>query len=310
VADVVGDRCGGPQGDARGGGPRIGPIVVDRISGVITATMRLLLPALLLALAPVTAGDARADTLTVVTLNLWHDQQDWPRRRAMILDELRTLGPDVICLQEVLQHATLRNQAHDLADSLGYGVTFASVDPDTGVKRYGNAILARHPALETGWKPLEPKNDYRVVAHMRIDYRGWELDVFCTHLHHTAEGAAIRAEQVRDLLDFVKARRGKGATVLAGDFNASPRAPELREVMKRHLDVFAALHRGAGRDTVTTLNPAKGHAPRRIDYVFVSRDGRPRLEPLSSEIVFDEPAADGTWPSDHFGVVAKFRVGR
>ena len=261
-----------------------------------------------LAPAPVTTGVARADTLTVVTLNIWHDQRDWPRRCAMILDELRSLRPDVICLQEVLQHAALRNQAYDLADSLGYRVTFGSVDPDTSVKRYGNAILARHPVLETAWKPLEPKSDYRVVVQMRIDFRGRPMDVFVTHLHHTAEGAAIRAEQIRDLLTYVKTRRGKGAVVLAGDFNASPGAPELEAVTKPYVDVFAALHPSTAGDTVATLNPAMGHAPRRIDYVFVSRDGRPALRPLSSEIVFDQPAADGTWPSDHFGVVARLLV--
>jgi endonuclease/exonuclease/phosphatase family metal-dependent hydrolase len=260
------------------------------------------------ALVPLSTGVTRADTLTVVTLNLWHDQQDWPRRRALILEELRSLDPDVVCLQEVLQHATLRNQALDLADSLGYRVTFGSVDPDTSVKRYGNAILARHPMLETAWKPLEPRSDYRVVVHARLDFRGRPLDVFDTHLHHTAEGAAIRAQQVRDLLAYVQARRGRGAAVLAGDFNAAPGAPELRAVMKRHVDVFASLHPGAAGDTVTTLNPFKGHAPRRIDYVLVSRVGEPALEPLSCEIVFDQPAADGTWPSDHFGVVARLLV--
>lgn len=258
-----------------------------------------------LTLAPVTAAVARTDTLTVVTLNLWHDQRDWPRRRAMILDELRSLSPDVICLQEVLQHATLRNQALDLADSLDYRVTFGSVDPDTAVKRYGNAILSRHPVLETAWKPLEPKSDYRVVVQMRIAFQGRPVDVFDTHLHHTAEGAAIRAEQVRDLLAYVKTQRGKGAVVLAGDFNASPDTPELKAVTKPYLDVFAALNPSTGRDTVTTLNPAMGHAPRRIDYIFVSRDGRPALRPLSAEIVLDQPAADGAWPSDHFGVVAR-----
>jgi endonuclease/exonuclease/phosphatase family metal-dependent hydrolase len=263
-----------------------------------------------LALAPGTDGVAPTDTLTVITLNIWHDQRDWPRRRAMILDELRALRPDVICLQEVLQHATLRNQAHDLGDSLGYRVTFASVDAETSVKRYGNAILARHPMLETDWKPLEPKSDYRVVSHMRIDFRGRPLDVFVTHLHHTDEGAAIRAEQIRDLLSYVKTRRGKGAVVLAGDFNASPGTPELEALTKSYVDVFAALNASSGGDTVTTLNPAMGHAPRRIDYVFVSRAGKPALRPLSSEIVFDQPAADGTWPSDHFGVVARVLVER
>ena len=259
-----------------------------------------------ISLVPWLAEARPADTLTVVTLNLWHDQQDWPRRRALIIGELRSLRPDVICLQEVLQHATLRNQAHDLADSLGYQTMFSSVDPDSSVKRYGNAILSRHPVIATGWKALEPKNDYRTVAHMRIAYRKREVDVFDTHLHHTAEGSAIRSEQIADLMAFVRARRGRGALVLAGDFNAAPRVHELQAVTREFVDVFGALHPGA--DTVTTLNPAKGHAPRRIDYVFVPRGGKPRIQPLSSEVVFDRPSADGTWPSDHFGVVAKLVV--
>ena len=91
-------------------------------------------------------GGARTEatsTLTVVTLNLWHDQRDWPKRLAVILAEMRALRPDVLCLQEVLQHGTLRNQAETLADSLGYQVHFTSVDSVHREKRYGNAILSR-----------------------------------------------------------------------------------------------------------------------------------------------------------------------
>jgi endonuclease/exonuclease/phosphatase family metal-dependent hydrolase len=65
------------------------------------------------------------DTLTVVTLNLWHDQRDWPRRLDVIVAEMRRLRPDVLCLQEVLQNPTLRNQAETLGDSLGCHVQFA-----------------------------------------------------------------------------------------------------------------------------------------------------------------------------------------
>ena len=254
---------------------------------------------------------ASRDTLTVVTLNLWHDQADWPRRRALILEELRVLRPDVVCLQEVLQHETLPNQAVALAESLGLRVTFASVDPDGSPKRYGNAILSRHPMLRTAWKPLDPRSDYRTVAHMRLDFHGRPLDVFDTHLHHTPEGAPIRAEQIADLLGYVKQTRGRGMVVLAGDFNAAPDTPELRPVMAKFLDVFAAMDPAAAADSATTtLNPAKGLPRRRIDYVFTSRDGKPALRPLSAEIVFDRPAPDGAWPSDHFGVVARFAVER
>jgi endonuclease/exonuclease/phosphatase family metal-dependent hydrolase len=272
--------------------------------GMIRRTAATFLTALALTMpAP---AHAKPDTLTVVTLNLWHDQSDWPRRRAMILADFRERRPDVICLQEVLQHPGLRNQAEDLADSLGLHFTFASVDPDSAPKRYGNAILSRHAVLATDWKKLLPLNDWRVAVHMRIDFHGRSLDLFTTHLHHTDEGGAIRAEQVRDLLPWIEAHRGKGAYLLAGDFNAPPTTPELAPLVGACVDVFAA--KNAGADTVTTLNEHKGNPHRRIDHVFVSRDGKPGLQPLACERILDVPAADGTWASDHFGVTAKLVV--
>ena len=46
-----------------------------------------------------------------------------------MLDSLRTLSPDVLFLQEVLEKEGLPNQARQLADSLGWAYVFASVDP-------------------------------------------------------------------------------------------------------------------------------------------------------------------------------------
>ncbi|KGT83784.1 endonuclease, partial [Xanthomonas vasicola] len=41
--------------------------------------------------------------MTLVTLNLHHDREDWPARRAYIATELKQLAPDVIALQEVIE---------------------------------------------------------------------------------------------------------------------------------------------------------------------------------------------------------------
>ena len=274
--------------------------------------MWILLLTAFIAPAPVSgaAQAAEPDTLTVVTLNLWHDQADWPRRLAKIVEGLRALRPDVVCLQEVLQHATLPNQARALADSLGFQAHFTSVDSDTSIRRYGNAILTRHRVLHAGGKALDPRDDYRTVAHLRIDFTGRPLDVYDTHLHHTFEGAAIRATQIRDLLGFIAATRGGEAVVLAGDFNAAPESPEMRLLEGRFLDVFAAANPGAGGKPTATLNRALGHPPLRIDYIFVSRQGAPSLTPRSADVIFRDPGRDGIWASDHFGVVARLVVGR
>lgn len=259
----------------------------------------------LLAVLSVVAGPVPAaePPLRVVTLNLWHDQSDWPARRAVILSEMRSRRPDVICLQEVLQHATLRNQAEQMADSLGMRAHFVSVDGVEREKRYGNAILTAHPLLRLGGRNLEPMDDYRVAGHVRARIRGRDVDVYVTHLHHTNEGGAIRATQITDLLAFVDSTHGEGPMVLAGDFNAPADAPELASVRARFVDVFAATRARGDTAAVTTLNPAMGHARVRIDHVFVPAQGPGALRPRSAEVLFRQQVG-GVWASDHFGVVA------
>ena len=263
--------------------------------------MKSLLLALVL-VAPVMAQPA--DSLTVVSLNIWHDRDDWPRRLSVILDTLRAERPDVLCLQEVLQHETLPNQAETIGDSLGYRRTFSSVDGPERPKRYGNAILTPHALAETAMRKLEPLDDYRTAAHARIDIGGRPLDVFCTHLHHTMEGGETRATQLRDLLGFIGERHGEAPALLAGDFNAPPDAAEMRFLDAAFADAYAETHPEQVGVLVTTLNTAVGHAPRRIDYVFYERGAA--LRPVETRLLFTEPAADSTWASDHFGVLARF----
>jgi endonuclease/exonuclease/phosphatase family metal-dependent hydrolase len=250
------------------------------------------------------------DTLTVVTLNLWHDQRDWPKRLNVIVAELRHIRPDVICLQEVLQHERLRNQAETLADSLGCQLQFASVDSIESQKRYGNAVLTPHRVLESGTRKLAPVNDYRVVARVRFEWRGIEIDAYSTHLHHTPEGGAIRAAQIRHLLAYVDSTRGDGPVVLAGDFNAQLGTPEMEPVVTRYVDAFHAMHPKATREQSVTFNKRFGADPGKIDHVFVEKKHKPALRPIASEVIFRSPTPDSVWASDHFGVLAKLGVGK
>ncbi len=247
--------------------------------------------------------DAARGELVAATLNIWHDQQDWPARMAVILDSLRALDPDVVFLQEVLEKEGLPNQAESLAESLGYRFVFASVDPLGAPKRYGNAILTRHHIVGTHEIKLEPLDDYRVAAHARLDVEGRFVDAYVTHLHHTLEGTAIRAKQVRSLLAFMDTTRAPGALLLGGDFNAAPDAPELQPILERFTDTYALLHPIATESPITTLNIAMGHSPRRIDYIFAGPDV---LRAVASEVFLDAPAAGEVWASDHFGVWTRF----
>ena len=265
---------------------------------------------LLLGLSGPAVAAAAGDTLTVVTLNLWHDQRDWPRRLVRITGELRRLRPDVICLQEVLQHPQLRNQAETLAESLGCSVQFASVDGPERPKRYGNAVLTPHRVLTGGARNLDPADDYRVVAHVRFEWRGRAIDAYSTHLHHTREGGATRARQVRHLLAIVDSTRGTGPVVLAGDFNAELSAPEMSSVTERYVDAFQALHPRASREEAATFNRRFGPDPGAIDHIFVARGRKKAPRPVACELIFRDVGPDSLWASDHFGVLAKLRIAK
>lgn len=253
--------------------------------------------------APTTDADTPA--LSVVTLNLWHDKGDWPRREVQIVAALQALRPDVIALQEVFQHEGLPNQAQTIADALGYEVYFVSTDPVGKPQRYGNALLTRHRILERESKALQPLDDFRTAAHLRIAIGGRAVDVYATHLHHTGEGGAIRERQLRDLREFI-AQTSDGAPVLiAGDFNAGVSQPEMGLLVTDYVDSYGSLHPDAVAGGHTTLNPAYFKTGDRIDHVFAQR-GRFTVE--QARIILDHSDANGVWPSDHFGVQVSLRM--
>ena len=241
----------------------------------------------------------------VVTLNLWHDQDEWPARLEAIVDGLGAVEPDALCLQEVLERPGLPNQAVTLASRLGYTATFASWDSVGAERRYGNAILSRDSIVTSGQRLLEPADDYRVIVHVRVAQERDTLDLYCTHLHHTAEGAEMRRTQLLDALDFIDLSRGDGAVVFAGDFNAPADAPELATLRDRFGDAYGTVH-GDTANEVSTLNTAKGHRSARIDHVFFRSGPLTEIEPESAALILDQPTADGVWPSDHFGILVRF----
>lgn len=246
---------------------------------------------------------ARAPAFSLVTFNLYHDKADWLARRALIIDELRRLQPDAIVLQEVLQHDTLRNQAEDLAQALGYSAYFVSIDPPGAVRRYGNAILTRHRVLASDWTKLRPLEDSRTAGMVRIDLDGRLLNLYVTHPNYQedAAGTAMRTRQMADLMDFVARTAGDAPSIVAGDFNTAAGTPELAGIEAGFDNAYRLLH-GDG-DAPPTLNPH--YFPddrRRIDHVYLQRG---RFAPLEARNVLDREGAPGTWPSDHFGVYVR-----
>jgi endonuclease/exonuclease/phosphatase family metal-dependent hydrolase len=129
---------------------------------------------------------------------------------------------------------------------------------------------------------------------------------------------------VRAIADAVARRAPIGGfpPIVVGDFNAEPDSDEIR--FMRGLtglggpcvyfaDAFAVAGDGTPGTTFSKRNPHAAplrEPERRIDYVFVrGPDDAQRGEPLDAKVCFDH-AVSGTFPSDHFGVMATITAGR
>ena len=238
--------------------------------------------------------------LKLVCFNIWHNQGDWAARLPLLVEAIRAADPDVIALQEVLEDAAvgLPNQARTLADALGaYEMHFVSTDPEGAPRRYGNAILSRLPVLAHESRKLEPLDDYRTAIRARVSLDGRPVDVVNTHLAWKPEQAPVRAQQIADLMAWLP--QDGTPLVVMGDFNATQTDAGLNVLTGPRF--VSALPRDAAQ---TTLNPARGHAPRVIDHIFADAA---HFEPVGASVLGATPV-DGEYPSDHFGVAATLRL--
>ena len=214
---------------------------------------------------------------------------------------IREARPDVVGLQEVDVHWGERSgfvdQAKTLGDRLGMAVRFARIyslpaaDALRPPREFGVALLSRLPIV--AWRNdtltrLSTQDADPVPApapgllEATVDVRGTSVRIFNTHLDYRAD-PRVRRQQVVEMLAYIAG--ASVPTILLGDMNAEPQAPELAPLR-------AVLHDG----WVATAEPGLTYpadVPRkRIDYVFVSLHFRV----LSSFV----PATDA---SDHRPVI-------
>jgi endonuclease/exonuclease/phosphatase family metal-dependent hydrolase len=265
-------------------------------------------------------------TLTVATLNIWNRFGPWEQRLEAIRAGLKALAPDVLGMQEVLRlepgEGDGLDQAALFAADAGYHVAYGRSREQ---RWYGNAVLSRWPIARTAVVelPSAGTDERRCLLFAEIASPHGRLPFFVTHLNWKFDDGHVREAQVREIVKQVDALAPPGGlpAVLVGDFNAEPEADEIRYLhgltslggprRVYYQDAFDVAGDGSPGHTYARRNPfaAPLNEPdRRIDYVFVrGRDERHLGEPVEARVCFDAPVG-GTFPSDHFGVVATLRA--
>ena len=261
---------------------------------------------------PVPTPSSRS--LIVLDLNILHGYPSsayLPQRLDILQNQLDRLHPDVVFLQEVPWYAKTGLVAQRLADDR-YAWLYARANGNRHLIRFeeGEAILSRYSL--TAWETYElfPQArpfEHRIVMHAIAHLPAGDLHLFVVHL--TDKEIFFNKKQAANLYRYVEETAGRHSALIAGDFNALPKSPSIRQLKGWH-DLFAEAHpRAQGYtccvDKVTdrVVTPSK-----RIDYIFYrpGPDG-PRVELQDIHLVFTHPFATPKgrlWLSDHFGLLA------
>ena len=252
-----------------------------------------------------TPSSSPTATLRVMTYNIHAGHGDLDR----VARTIHALSPDIVGLEEVDVHWAERSgfvdQASRLAESLRMSVRFAPIyalpgATDTAPKReFGVALLSRYPIV--AWENdtltrLSTQAENPVATRMpgllvaTVDVRGTRVRVFVTHLDYRKD-PSVRRTQVAEMLARIGAV--DSPTLLLGDMNASPDAPELQPLFARMHDSW-----------LTTAGPGFTYPAdtptERIDYVFVSPNAK-------VDTAFVATAVNA---SDHRPVVVDLSFGR
>jgi endonuclease/exonuclease/phosphatase family metal-dependent hydrolase len=247
--------------------------------------------------------------MRIVTINTGKGDGAYRRRVELLTEGLRTLQPDVVCLQEALLASSDAGQRLDTAGLLASGlemhVMAASsrrkvrlVEGQAVLSRSNVALLSRAAPLD--WHavdlPSDPADGERVALVARLA----DLTIGVVHLCHLRGADILRQQQLQTLMsDRLLANGG----LVIGDLNTDLAGiPDLSSGLPDWsvADLWCGVGLGP-RGTVPVSVPAE--TGRCLDYVLsVVPEGRAHPTVDAAALVLATPGADGLYPSDHRGV--------
>jgi len=275
------------------------------------------------------------EKLRVATLNIWNKSGPWAERLALMRKQVKDLSPDILGLQEVLRlipdekqppvPAPDNDQASEVAEGLGYNISYGIAADYSGGLKFGNALLTRYKILDsrTFRLPGVDSGETRSLLYTLLETPWGKLPTFVTHLNWKLHHGVHRAKQIVYLAERIFVLTPVEADflppILMGDFNADPVSDEIRYLKGQHIIDGRSIYFADVWDYTDTPEPGptyardnayalkNGEPNRRIDYIFVrGPDKQMRGEPSNVRRVFTESVqgAEGpVWASDHYGVV-------
>jgi endonuclease/exonuclease/phosphatase family metal-dependent hydrolase len=202
---------------------------------------------------------------------------------AQVIEESQ---PDIVVLQEISRGWVINGRL-DMLTWLSQRLNMPYVSGPTADPLWGNAILSRYPIIESSNLELPPRDLFilRGFTSAVVDLgNGDRLQVIATHFHHLEQDSDVRQLQTPVIVDFWN---NTERTVILGDLNAEPDAPEIDLLRKAGL-----VDAMADAEPVSAYTFHSADLYQRIDYIWVSPD-----------LVVKEANVPFSKASDHLPVV-------
>ena len=248
----------------------------------------------------------------------------WEKRSAMNVETIKRYVPDLIGFQE-FQNENLEVYKKELP---GYTRLQGPVYGTGQVEEYAAIFFdpERFEALDSGgfWLSDTPEEYSASWGNEVIRSANWAV-LRCrengvaflhvnTHLDHVSEPARVEGNRLI-LRQTEKTRKSRGdlPTIVTGDFNCTPGTrPYDVFIEDGFVDTYLAAGNQDDEDAYTfhafkgaRFTPSDTDKPTgRIDWILV-RDEAGRVKIRSHEILRDGDEAAGTYPSDHYPVLAE-----
>lgn len=254
--------------------------------------------------------------LRIITLNTWKGDGAYTRRLELMANQLRTLEPDLLCLQEVLQTG---DKKLDTADFLAKNLTLERVFSPARLKKRdvenvkkkcysGLAILSAHPIIDHQIDILTgiPEDPDRIALTAKVEVEGAPILLTNLHLTHIENADNTRLNQLRESFEAVKKQATGIPWFCCGDLNCyldKARLKELQQLTGLHIE-DCYLTGGGQLPGATLIDPRTRNWARRIDYILnLTQQGSPQISCRNSSVVLDSWDAEGVSASDHYGVM-------
>lgn len=261
----------------------------------------------------------------IMTYNILVDKPEsehpWNQRRELLLDTIRQEDPDILCIQEALQHQKeyLQINLPDYEefgvgrnDGKGSGEQVVIFHKPSNLKELDKGVfwLSETPDIpgSIGWDAKRP----RIVTWKKLQNSfGTSFYVLSTHYDHKGENARRSSAQV--IASYIH-RWEKAPILLCGDFNSPPLSEPYQCLLAQGFtDGFLTAggnfpytyHRfEAGKYSDlkrrTLIMEYHDRVFRRIDHIFFQG------QIAFSGIWLNSCHLSGMYPSDHFPVIGSF----